>query len=166
FDAEEPTNNVNAFKILRGHSSSVQSVCFGSWDSTINLWRTNESDSDGDLVSVKKRKMNSKAKESHLEVCKRTIYSASWDHSIGWDVETVRCIELVLNDLDVGGDSSRHCRWFLQRLSCSLHLILPGSLLASGMTARDNIYSHQIDEPIAQVEADKVHIRIYFQSFK
>ncbi|KAI3872295.1 hypothetical protein MKX03_003186 [Papaver bracteatum] len=140
FDAEEPTNNVRAFKILRGHSSSVQSVapqpsgemvCSGSWDSTINLWRTNESDSDGDLVSIKKRKVNSKAEESQLEgeavsslvghtQCvssvvwpeERTIYSASWDHSIrSWDVETGRDVlslfcGKVLNDLDVGGDSS------------------------------------------------------------
>ncbi|KAI3909801.1 hypothetical protein MKW98_014218, partial [Papaver atlanticum] len=144
FDAEEPTNNVRAFKILRGHSSSVQSVapkpsgemvCSGSWDSTVNLWRTNESDSDGDLVSVKKRKVNSKAEESQLELntnfcpmsslvghtqCvssvvwpeERTIYSASWDHSIrSWDVETGRDVlslfcGKVLNDLDVGGDSS------------------------------------------------------------
>ncbi|RZC70404.1 hypothetical protein C5167_033570 [Papaver somniferum] len=42
----------------------------------------------------------------------RTIYSASWDHSIrSWDVETGRDVlslfcRKVLNDLDVGGDSS------------------------------------------------------------
>ncbi|MCL7035648.1 hypothetical protein MKW94_001977 [Papaver nudicaule] len=140
FDAEEPMNKVRAFKILRGHSSSVQSVapqpsgemvCSGSWDSTINLWRTNESDTDGDLVSVKKRKVNSQAEESQLEgeavsslvghtQCvssvvwpeERTIYSASWDHSIkSWDVETGRDVLSLfcgkaLNGLDVGGDSS------------------------------------------------------------
>ncbi|KAI3934453.1 hypothetical protein MKW92_036244 [Papaver armeniacum] len=88
-DAEETTNNVRAFKILRGHSSSVQSVApqpsreMDLLFHEYNLWRTNESDSDGDLVSVKKRKVNSKVEESHLEFCGK-----------------------VLNDLDVGGDNS------------------------------------------------------------
>ncbi|KAI3854688.1 hypothetical protein MKW92_042591 [Papaver armeniacum] len=134
FDADEPTNNVRDFKILQGHSSSVQSVApqpSREMDSTTNLWRTIESDSDSVLVSVKKRKVNSKAEESQLEgeavnslvghtQCvsfvvwpeERTIYSASWDHSFrSWDVKTGRDVlsffcGKVLNDLDVGGDSS------------------------------------------------------------
>ncbi|OVA00790.1 WD40 repeat [Macleaya cordata] len=142
FDAEEPLNNlrkIRAYKILSGHTSSVQSVapqpsgdmvCSGSWDCTINLWRTNESDA-GDLVSVKKRKVKTDAGESQLEgealsslightQCVSsvvwpehgTIYSASWDHSIrSWDVETGKdALNLfcgkVLNSLDVGGESS------------------------------------------------------------
>ncbi|RZC52090.1 hypothetical protein C5167_020513 [Papaver somniferum] len=162
FDAEEPTNNVRAFKSCDG-THRLCNVYSGSWDSTINLWRTNESDSDGDVVSVKKRKVNSKAEESQLE--RSEPYILSWDHSIrSWDVETGRDVlslfcGKVLNDLDVGGDSSALIAAgssdpVLQRLSCSLHLILPGSPLASGMTASGNIYSHQIDEPISQVETD------------
>ncbi|KAE8021800.1 hypothetical protein FH972_007661 [Carpinus fangiana] len=77
-DGEEPVNNpikIRAFKILRGHRGSVQSVaaqtsgdmiCSGSWDCTINLWRTKDN-TDGDL-SIKKRKVNDHADESQLEV--------------------------------------------------------------------------------------------------
>ncbi|XP_010258084.1 PREDICTED: ribosome biogenesis protein WDR12 homolog [Nelumbo nucifera] len=131
---------IRAFKILQGHKSSIQSVaaqpsgdmvCSGSWDCTINLWQTNESDTEGDLVSVKKRKMGSEAEESQLQgeavstlvghtQCVSsvvwpehvTIYSASWDHSIRrWDVETGKdSLDMfcgkVLNCLDVGGESS------------------------------------------------------------
>uniref|UniRef100_A0A2N9IMZ0 Ribosome biogenesis protein WDR12 homolog n=1 Tax=Fagus sylvatica TaxID=28930 RepID=A0A2N9IMZ0_FAGSY len=143
FDTEESVNyptKIRAFKILRGHGGSVQSVaakksgdmvCSGSWDCTINLWRTNELDNDGDLVSVKKRKVNGQADESQLEgeavstlvghtqsvsslawPEHKTIYSASWDHSVRlWDVETgkdtsdIFCGK-VLRCLDVGGESS------------------------------------------------------------
>ncbi|KAK9287803.1 hypothetical protein L1049_016244 [Liquidambar formosana] len=78
-DTEEPQDHLTksrAFKILRGHKASVQSVaahpsgdmvCSGSWDCTINLWRTNEFDVEGDLVSVKKRKVGNEADESQLE---------------------------------------------------------------------------------------------------
>ncbi|KAJ9147529.1 hypothetical protein P3X46_029680 [Hevea brasiliensis] len=145
FDTEEPENspaNIRAFKILRGHNASVQSVaaetsgsmiCSGSWDCTINLWKTDESDTEGDLVSIKKRKVKNKAKESQLEgeamstlvghtqrvssvvwPEHETIYSASWDHSIRrWDVETgkdsakIACFcGKALNYLHVGGEGS------------------------------------------------------------
>lgn len=143
FSAEEPVNHpikIRAFKILRGHRASVQSVaaqtsgdmvCSGSWDCTINLWRTNDSNTEGDLVSTKKRKVNDQADESQLEgdaastlvghtQCvssvvwpqRETIYSASWDHSIRkWDVETGKDLSdifcgKVLNCLDVGGEGS------------------------------------------------------------
>ncbi|KAJ7971063.1 Ribosome biogenesis protein WDR12-like [Quillaja saponaria] len=120
FDAEEPVNHplkIRAFKILRGHKASVQSVaahvsgkmvCSGSWDCTINLWQTNSLVMEGDLVSTKKRKVNDQVDESQLEgealstlvghtQCvssvvwpePESIYSASWDHSIRrWDAET------------------------------------------------------------------------------
>ncbi|XP_057993630.1 ribosome biogenesis protein WDR12 homolog isoform X2 [Hevea brasiliensis] len=143
FDTEEPENspaNIRAFKILRGHNASVQSVaaetsgsmiCSGSWDCTINLWKTDESDTEGDLVSIKKRKVKNKAKESQLEgeamstlvghtqrvssvvwPEHETIYSASWDHSIRrWDVETGKDSAKIfcgkaLNYLHVGGEGS------------------------------------------------------------
>ncbi|KAK9272420.1 hypothetical protein L1049_002793 [Liquidambar formosana] len=142
-DTEEPQDHLTksrAFKILRGHKASVQTVaahpsgdmvCSGSWDCTINLWRTNEFDVEGDLVSIKKRKVGNEADESQLEggavsafvghtQCvssvvwpqRETIYSASWDHSIRrWDAETGKdslnmfCGK-VLNCLDIGGESS------------------------------------------------------------
>ncbi|GLT72193.1 hypothetical protein SLA2020_441470 [Shorea laevis] len=141
FDTEERVNNpikIRAFKILRGHRGSVQSVaaktsgdmvCSGSWDCTINLWRTND-DSDGDL-SIKKRKVNGQTDESQLEgeavstlvghtQCvssviwpqHETIYSASSDHSVRrWDVETGKDVSdifcgKVLSCVDVGGEGS------------------------------------------------------------
>lgn len=143
FDPEEPLNHptrIRAFKILRGHRGSVESVaaqpsgdmvCSGSWDCTINLWRTNEIDTEGDLVSIKKRKVGKKAEESQQEgeavstfvghtnsvssvVWRQfsTIYSASWDNSIRrWDVETGKAlmnmfVKKTPNCLDVGGDGS------------------------------------------------------------
>ncbi|KAJ6683995.1 hypothetical protein OIU85_007668 [Salix viminalis] len=143
FDTEEHSyqpSKIRAFKILRGHNASVQSVaaeasgsmiCSGSWDCTINLWRTNVSDTEGDLVSIKKRKVKNKVEESQLEgealstlvghtqcvssVCwpePNTIYSASWDHSVRrWDVETGKDLSNIfcgkpLNCLHVGGEGS------------------------------------------------------------
>ncbi|KAJ4707310.1 Ribosome biogenesis protein WDR12-like [Melia azedarach] len=143
FDTEEPVihpKKIRSFKILRGHKASVQSVaaqtpgdmvCSGSWDCTINLWRTNESNAEGDQVSIKKRKGNNQIDESQLEgeavstlvghtQCvssvvwpqQETIYSASWDHSVRtWDVETGKDISDIfcgkaLNCIDVGGEGS------------------------------------------------------------
>ncbi|CAK9168681.1 unnamed protein product [Ilex paraguariensis] len=120
FDAEQSLDHpskIRAFKVLRGHNASVQSiaaqpsgdmVCSGSWDCRINLWQTNDFDAGGDLVSIKKRKKDTDGGESQSEgeavstlvghtQCVAsvvwpqygTIYSASWDHSIRrWDVET------------------------------------------------------------------------------
>ncbi|RHN48318.1 putative transcription factor WD40-like family [Medicago truncatula] len=117
-NTEEATNHparVRAYKILRGHKSSVQSVaaqtngemiCSGSWDCTINLWQINDTNAENDLVS-KKRKVDGRVEDSQLEgeafttlvghtQCvssviwpqRESIYSASWDHSIRkWDVE-------------------------------------------------------------------------------
>uniref|UniRef100_A0A7N0T8E5 Ribosome biogenesis protein WDR12 homolog n=1 Tax=Kalanchoe fedtschenkoi TaxID=63787 RepID=A0A7N0T8E5_KALFE len=136
---EDQDTRIRASKILRGHRGSVQSiaakpsgdmVCSGSWDCTISIWETNESESASDAVSVKKRKVSSEDDEAQLEgeaattlvghtqcvssvVWKHpeTIYSASWDHSVrSWDVETGKdtwdmfCGK-VLNCIDVGGES-------------------------------------------------------------
>ncbi|XP_065855380.1 ribosome biogenesis protein WDR12 homolog [Euphorbia lathyris] len=143
FDEEESKDNpttVRAFKVLRGHNASVQSVaadtsgnmiCSGSLDCTINLWRTNELDTEGDLVSVKKRKVKNAVQESLLEGeafstlaghTQRvssvvwpehgTIYSASWDNSVrSWDVETGKDSSKIfcgkaLNCVHVGGEGS------------------------------------------------------------
>ncbi|KAH7554485.1 hypothetical protein JRO89_XS12G0224000 [Xanthoceras sorbifolium] len=142
-DVEELISNpkkIRAYKILCGHKASVQSIaahasgdmiCSGSWDCTLNLWRTNESGGEGDQVSTKKRKVNNQANESQLEgeavstlvghtQCvssvvwpqHETIYSASWDHSVRrWDVETGKDVSdifcgKVLNCIDVGGEGS------------------------------------------------------------
>jgi ribosome biogenesis protein YTM1 len=76
-ESVDSTTKVRAYKILRGHKASVQSVsaqksgnmvCSSSWDCTINLWNTNESTSEGESVSVKKRKGNNQAEESQSEV--------------------------------------------------------------------------------------------------
>ncbi|TYH52203.1 hypothetical protein ES332_D09G011100v1 [Gossypium tomentosum] len=141
FDAEDSTDHparIRAFKILRGHNASVHSIaaktsgdmiCSGSWDCTINLWRTNDTDTNGDTVSIKKRKVNNKIEESQSEgeavstlvghtQCVSsvvwpqhdTIYSASWDHSVRkWDVETGKDLSDIfcgkaLNCIDIGGE--------------------------------------------------------------
>ncbi|KAK4487750.1 hypothetical protein RD792_005577 [Penstemon davidsonii] len=131
---------ISAFKILRGHTAAVQSiaaqpsgdmVCSGSWDCTISLYNINASDSEGDIVSVKKRRKDGEDREiqsegealstlvGHTQCVSsvvwpqhETIYSASWDHSIRrWDVETGKnslnmfCGK-VINCLDIGGESS------------------------------------------------------------
>ncbi|XP_072991767.1 ribosome biogenesis protein WDR12 homolog isoform X2 [Typha latifolia] len=110
-DMEHPMR-IGAYKILPGHTSSVQTItsdpsgdmiCSGSWDCSIKLWEVNSSEADG-AVSIKKRKLNSNSldtEESQLEgvaistllghtQCvssvawpdSQVIYSASWDHSI------------------------------------------------------------------------------------
>ncbi|KAG9134818.1 hypothetical protein Leryth_001114 [Lithospermum erythrorhizon] len=143
FDSEESIDQpkrIQAFKILRGHSAALQSiaaqpsgdlVCSGSWDCRINLWQTNESDTEGSVVSVKKRKKEGANEECQSEgeavstlvghtqcvssvvwPSAESIFSASWDHTIRkWDVETgkdslnMSCGK-VINCLDVGGESS------------------------------------------------------------
>ncbi|CAL9230395.1 unnamed protein product [Arabidopsis halleri] len=139
-ESVDSTTKVRAYKILRGHKASVQSVsaqksgnmvCSSSWDCTINLWNTNESNSEGESVSVKKRKGNNQAEESQSEgeavtslvghtQCVSSvvwpeydvIYSSSWDHSVRrWDVETGKdSLNLfcgkALNTVDVGGEGS------------------------------------------------------------
>ncbi|OEL34721.1 Ribosome biogenesis protein WDR12-like protein [Dichanthelium oligosanthes] len=123
---------VGAYKIFRGHTSSVQSIAVDP--SRDMLWAVEGSEEDGDAVSLKKRRMNSDSsgpEESQLEgsatstllghtQCvtavtwpeQQTIYSASWDHSVRqWDVQTVKetwnmfCGK-ALNCLDCGGEGS------------------------------------------------------------
>ncbi|XP_010936314.1 ribosome biogenesis protein WDR12 homolog [Elaeis guineensis] len=82
FDAAEHVEHplrIRAYKILKGHTASVQSissspsremVCSGSWDCSIKLWNVKESEAEGDTVSIKKRKLHSDAaehEESQLE---------------------------------------------------------------------------------------------------
>ncbi|PWA49168.1 transducin/WD40 repeat-like superfamily protein [Artemisia annua] len=114
-ESQEENQKIRAYRTLRGHTASVQSlaakstgdmVCSGSWDCRINLWQTESN--EGDVVSLKKRKKGSEEEESqsegeavstlvgHTQSVSSvvwpehgTIYSASWDHSIRrWDVET------------------------------------------------------------------------------
>ncbi|KAJ4981075.1 hypothetical protein NE237_031912 [Protea cynaroides] len=143
FDVDEALNHptkIRAFKILNGHKSSIQSVaaqtsgdmvCSGSWDCTINIWQTNQYDAEGDIVSIKKRKVGNKGEDLQSEgeaistlvghtQCvssvvwpeRETIYSVSWDHSVRrWDFETGKDSLNIfsgkaLNCLDVGGESS------------------------------------------------------------
>ncbi|CAN1274021.1 Ribosome biogenesis protein WDR12 homolog, partial [Linum perenne] len=131
---------IRPFKILRGHTASVQSVaaktsgdmiCSGSWDSTINLWQTNDSTEEDNSVSVKKRKTKNDTQDTQLEGAAvstlvghtqrvsavvwpeaNTIYSASWDHSVRrWDTDTGKAVFNIycgkaLNCLHVGGEGS------------------------------------------------------------
>ncbi|KAF3638461.1 putative folate transporter 1, chloroplastic-like [Capsicum annuum] len=119
FDSDESSDQIKrirAFKILRGHNASLQSVaanpagdmvCSGSWDCQIALWQASGSDT-GDVISVKKRKKDADEEDPQVEEEAKstlvghsqcvssvvwsqdeTIYSSSWDHSIRrWDVET------------------------------------------------------------------------------
>ncbi|KAF5748929.1 ribosome biogenesis protein WDR12 [Tripterygium wilfordii] len=139
-DPQDYPMKMHAFKILRDHRASVQSVaanasgnmvCSGSWDCTINLWSTDESNTEGAQVSIKKRKVKDQVEESQSEgeavstflghtQCvssviwpeHETVYSASWDHSVRrWDVETGKDITNMfcgkaLNCLDAGGEGS------------------------------------------------------------
>ncbi|KAJ4912100.1 Transducin/WD40 repeat-like superfamily protein [Raphanus sativus] len=138
-ESGDSTTRVRAYKILRGHKASVQSVvaekhgtmvCSSSWDCTINLWNTDESESELS-VSGKKRKGNNQAEETQLEGEAETtfvghtqcvssvvwpehdvIYSSSWDHSVRrWDVPTGKdTLNLycgkALNTVGVGGEGS------------------------------------------------------------
>ncbi|KAH0969264.1 hypothetical protein GBA52_028886 [Prunus armeniaca] len=87
FNAEDTRRNplkISAFKILRGHRASVQSVaaqtsgnmiCSGSWDCTINLWQTNEPVSEKvTLYQQRREKTTGQAKESQSEVMDRSIH--------------------------------------------------------------------------------------------
>ncbi|XP_047069261.1 ribosome biogenesis protein WDR12 homolog [Lolium rigidum] len=101
---------IGAYKILPGHSSSVQSIavdpsrnmiCSGSWDTKIKLWAVEGSEEDGDAVTVKKRRTNSDASEpeesqlegsasSTFEGHSQCVSSVAWPeqqtiYSASWD---------------------------------------------------------------------------------
>ncbi|XWS40989.1 hypothetical protein CRYUN_Cryun17cG0042500 [Craigia yunnanensis] len=79
--------------------------CSGSRDCTIKLWPTNDSDTDGDVVSIKKRKVNNKAEESQSE---REAVSTLVGHTLLNDTILLHawfCGE-VLNCIDIGGEGS------------------------------------------------------------
>ncbi|KAK6152621.1 hypothetical protein DH2020_012260 [Rehmannia glutinosa] len=129
-ESPDQPKKIRAFKILRGHTAAVQSiaaeplgdmVCSGSWDCSVNLWNINASDSDGGLVSVKKRRKGGEDEEPQSEgealttlvghtQCvssvvwpqRGTIYSASWDHSVRrWDVETGKDSLNIVSELSL-----------------------------------------------------------------
>ncbi|KAK8644386.1 hypothetical protein V6N13_123694 [Hibiscus sabdariffa] len=114
FDAEDSSDQparLRAFKILRGHNASVHSVaaktsgdmvCSGSWDCTINLWRTNDS-IDGDTVSIKKRKVNNTDEESQSEGEAVSTLVGHTQCVSSVDLSDIFCGK-VLNCIDVGGE--------------------------------------------------------------
>ncbi|XP_033133920.1 ribosome biogenesis protein WDR12 homolog [Brassica rapa] len=63
-ESGDTTTRLDAYKILRGHKASVESLL--GWDCTINVWDTNESTSELS-VPGKKRKGNNQAEEPQLE---------------------------------------------------------------------------------------------------
>ncbi|XP_038698339.1 ribosome biogenesis protein WDR12 homolog isoform X2 [Tripterygium wilfordii] len=104
-DPQDYPMKMHAFKILRDHRASVQSVaanasgnmvCSGSWDCTINLWSTDESNTEGAQVSIKKRKVKDQVEESQSE---------GEAVETGKDITNMFCGK-ALNCLDAGGEGS------------------------------------------------------------
>uniref|UniRef100_A0A0E0AMA9 NLE domain-containing protein n=1 Tax=Oryza glumipatula TaxID=40148 RepID=A0A0E0AMA9_9ORYZ len=166
---------IGAYKILRGHTSSVQSVavdpstniiCSGSWDNSIKLWSVEGSEEDGDTVSVKKRRTNSDSsgpEESQFEGSATSTFlghtqcvsAVTWPerqtiYSASWD-HSVRQWD-VQTGKETWNMFSSHKSWIS---ACKWHPSSWFHLVSSSFDGKVMLWDLRTAWPLASVESHK-----------